>query len=186
MKIHMSHVSVYRKVLMSITLLSFIFIAFVYGEIQQTVRSLANDTQVEASHSIATALQANVPPEAITGGSQTDLASTESVFLIIYDASGAPLASTVTLNGSVPVPPEGVFEYAKAHSENRVTWAPQKDLRFATVIRSYTSTSTAGFVLVGKSLTQTENRNQKALWIALAAWILIVLVSAVGLKIIKI
>jgi hypothetical protein len=186
MKIQMSHLSAYQKTLMSITLLSFIFIAFVYGEIQQTVRSLANDTQVEVSHSIATALQANVPPEAITGGSQTDLAATESIFLIIYDANGAPLASTVTLNGSVPIPPQGVFEYAKAHAEDRVTWAPQKDLRFATVIKSYTSTSSEGFVLVGKSLTETENRNQKALWIALAAWIFIVLVSSVGLKIIKI
>jgi len=78
--------------------------------------------------------------------------------VIIYDNTGKPLASSGFLNGEVPVPPMGVFEYVRENGENRLTWEPQAGVRSAIVVNKFTNDTGFGFVLVGRNMRETEKR----------------------------
>lgn len=155
---------------------SFIVIGTAYVEVQQTYRNAANDPQIQIVEDIAGALGEGVPPENIIPPNPNDMTKSLSPFVIVYDASGKAIASTAQLNGEIPVPSSGVFDYIKAHGEDRITWQPQPGLRIAAVIQSYSGTS-SGFVLAGRSLREVEKRELNALYLALIGWAAVLIVS---------
>ena len=143
-----------------------------YALVQQDLRSGANDPQIQMAEDAARALDGGAQPASLVGTSTVDVAQSLAPFLVIFDRSGAVLATDGQLDGHVPVPPPGVLEAARASGSNRVTWQPRPGVRVATVSVPWSG----GAVLAGRSLREVEIREDAALQIALAAW-LVMLVS---------
>ena len=53
---------------------------------------------------------------------------------------------------SRPVYPKGVLDLVANGGEDKVTWQPQKGLRYATVVVEYSG----GFIVTGHSLLETD------------------------------
>lgn len=135
-----------------------------YAVGQQTVRSGADDPQVQLAHD--TAQRLNRAPEPVRSASAAqpavDLRQTLDPYVILYDRSGRSVSQTVQLDGATPAPPPGTLAAAAATGENRVTWQPAPGVRSAVVIVPYRD----GYVLAGRSLALTEERERNLLLIA--------------------
>jgi hypothetical protein len=199
-----------------------LFCGLVYLVVQQDLRMGANDPQIslaeETAHDISiassVAAQRSVlgmlqgPLTLDLNGQRTDIAESLEPYVIVYDASGNPVASTAELDGKIPSPPSGVFAYTLANGEDRLTWQPRDGIRQAIVVSSFsgivppsavemenglTATTTtvkgvaanssylrSGFVLSGRSLNEVENREGKLTINVLIAWIIFMLSSLVA------
>jgi hypothetical protein len=148
----------------------------VYVVAQQGLRSGANDPQVQLAEDAARALDAGTTPASVTGPVTVDVARSLAPFVVVYDASGRPLASSGQLDGADPVPPLGVLDHATADQPNIVTWQPRPGVRVATV----TSRWSGGTVMAGRSLREVERREDQVLLLVAAGWTatIVVLVAA--------
>lgn len=70
------------------------------------------------------------------------------------------IASSGRLHGQLRTVPEGVLKSVKANGEERVTWQPEPGVRMATVVVKNPGSS-GGFIVVGRSLYETETRIQQ-------------------------
>ena len=145
-----------------------------YSIPQQVLRLGANDPQVQLAGDLVARLeQGMAPSEAIPAGT-VDMAHSLAPFVIAYDTQGQPLASQAQLNGTTPVPPAGVFDYARKHGENRLTWQPirgrEHGLRIAAVIKPVGGAQ-PGFVLAGRSMREVEDRIAQVQQMAGLAWL---------------
>jgi hypothetical protein len=82
-----------------------------------------------------------------------------------------------------PMPPAGVFKEAKgpagtALGENRVTWQPDDDTRFAIVVVHVLKTD--GYVLSGRNMRETEDRIWDAQAIIGVAWLVILAATLIA------
>ncbi len=148
----------------------------IYTSAQQVYRSSADDPQVEAAQAISDLIAKGTPPEAIVGQNATDISNSLSLFVVILDKDGKVVAGSGKLNNAVPVPPSGVIDYLKKHSEERFTWQPQKGVRLATVAHKVDGDK--GFVIVARSLREIEIRIQHMLLLVGIAWVALLLLSA--------
>lgn len=137
---------------------------FVYIIVQQAYRHLADEPQLQMAHDTAFALSNNQP---VTTSKTINLISQYLPFTIIYDVNGKVLASEAKLNGKTPVLPSGVLDSAKNSGEDRFTWQPQQGVRLATVIVPYSN----GYVLVGRSLYQTEKWEDELIQMVALFWV---------------
>jgi hypothetical protein len=156
----------------------------VYAAVQQTYRQGANDPQLQMASDAAAALGAGQPASAVVPAAKVQMASSLAPYLIIFDDAGRVLASSVELNGAVPVPPVGVLEAARGRGENRVTWQPAPAVRSAAVVVRYGGVQ-PGFVLAGRSLREVEARvDELTLTVGLAwAITLAATLAAVGFSV---
>lgn len=139
----------------------------VFGVAQQSLRSDANDPQLQMATDAARALDAGMDPAAVVGaGKVVDLAVSLAPFLVVYDTGGRVLASSGVLDGADPVPPTGVLEHAAADAPNVVTWQPRTGVRVATV----TARWGGGTVMAGRSLREVERREDQVLLLVAAGW----------------
>jgi hypothetical protein len=153
----------------------------VYATVQQNYRNGANDPQLQMANDAAAALSSgSITPTALTAGPQVDIASSLAPYTTVFDASGTPIATTAKLDGSTPVPPAGVLESAKADGIDTVTWQPRAGVRQAIVVVPYRSSSGDGTVLVGRSLTEVEHREDELVLMSGLALLLALGASAVG------
>jgi hypothetical protein len=161
-------------------ILALIF-GFAYTLTQQALRQSANDPQIQiAEDSAAVLALGNEPKFLIDNSSNTvDIAKSLVPFLITFDAAGKPLVSTAQLNGATPVPPAGVFAYAKKHGQDRVTWQPQKGVRIAAVV-AYYGGQREGYALSGRSLLEVENRSSSLQNLTFWAWLATVIIAIIG------
>lgn len=152
-------------------------VAFALYAIPQTVlRSGLNDPQNQMAGDLARVLAdkgtvaiANTAPE-----EQIDMAQSLAPFVIVYDDQGHPTASQAVLNGAVPSPPRGVFEYVRQHGEERVSWQPvlggESGVRIAAIVRRVDGPS-HGFVLAGRNMREVEARIAKVQTLAGLTWL---------------
>jgi hypothetical protein len=143
----------------------------VYTSVQQVYRQSANDPQIEIASNVVDGLNLAVTPDKIIGNANFDLGKSLSPVVIIYDDSKKVLASAGKLDGSVPTPPQGVFDHVTVDHQNRLTWQPKPGVRLATIIAKYDK----GYVLVSRSLRETEDRVQKLGTMVGLAWIISIL-----------
>ncbi len=152
--------------------------ALVYIVAQQTIREQANHPQIELATEIANYLEEN-PTRVPTAlgfvrsqlvNRQINLAKSQMTFGIIYNEKKQAIESTAKLNGKVPELPAGVLENVEKTGINKFTWEPQKDVRIASVIVKVNGNK-VGYVLVGKSLSETEKLEHKVLLYSLSVWI---------------
>jgi hypothetical protein len=158
-------VAIWLPIAVAATLLT----ALVYAVVQQDLRLTANDPQIRRAEDAATALASGQSPQAVAGGAPVDMARSLAPYLIVFDDSGHPLASSGTLDGQIPTPPAGVFQYVATHGEERLTWQPRPDVRVAAVVVRYTG-AVSGYVLAGRSLREVERREDQMLTLATLAW----------------
>jgi hypothetical protein len=154
--------------------------AFIYLSVQQDMRMGLNDPQIQMAEDAANALTSNQPVESIlpANGLKVDLAKSLAPYLIIYDASGSPVASGAVLNNQVPVPPAGVFDYTRQHNEDRVSWQPAPDVRSAAVIVAVNG-GEGGFVLAGRGMREVEIRESQLTNMTMLGWMASLVVTLV-------
>lgn len=140
----------------------------VYVTVQQSLRSGANDPQIQMAGDFAAQLGGGADPVALLGTSKVDLATSLSPYAIVFDDAGHPLASTGVLGGAVPAPPAGVLRAARDH-RNELTWQPASGVRSAIVVEPFHAGARSGVVLVGRSLTEVEKREDFLFWMTTAA-----------------
>lgn len=147
-----------------------------YVTVQQVLRSYANDPQIQMAEDAAAVLGAGEQVQSFVPAQKIDIATSLAPFMIVFDASGNPLASSAQLDSQTPVIPSGVFDYVRQNGEDRITWQPQPGVRIAAVVTRFQGTH-QGFVLVGRSLREVEIREDNLLHIDLLGWACLLIVS---------
>ena len=153
-------------------------ILLMYAAVQQTYRSTANDPQLQIARDLSAAISSGKPINNRLPSDTIDLSQSLAVFVEIFDKNGNPLHSTGLLNGTLPKPPGGIFEYANANVEDVLTWQPQNDVRMAMVFEKINAPG-EGFVAAGRSLKEIEVRENNLVkmigitWMACMAVLLV-------------
>lgn len=145
---------------------------FVYVAVQQDLRLSANVPEIGMANDAVAAMNHGASANSIipSNADTTDIADSQSPFVAVFDSQGKLMLSTAKLDGNDIHLPSGVFDYAKTHGVDRITWQPRPGIRIATVVES-TSGSSPDFVVSGRSLADTENRESQLGLMASAAWI---------------
>lgn len=143
-----------------------------YLAIQQSERLGANEPQTQLAEDAALALGAAGTIDEVIPSTPAprDVGRSLGPMLIYLDDAGRPVASTGTLDGAVPVPPRGVLDEVRTRGEERVTWAPRRNVRLASVIRRVGGVH-PGFVVAARSLRETESRIDTIGRLLLLAWL---------------
>ncbi len=161
-------------ILATVLVLSFGF-AFVVG--RQVLRMGANDPQMEIIESFYETLSQGQDPALFGSIPPVDMQKGLTPFVNIYDGEGKFVAGNGKLGEASPAPLKGVFDSAKTKGKTTFTWQPQKGVRIASVIKSYSAGDKQGFILAGKSLRETENRIQTLMKISVVSLVLALLAS---------
>jgi hypothetical protein len=150
---------------------------------QQVLRNGANDPQVQLATDTAARLEGGASlAEAVPAG-DVNMARSLAPFIIAYDDQGRPLASQAKLNGNVPAPPSGVFDYVRQHGEERVSWQPilgrERGVRITAVVERVGGAH-PGFVLAGRSLREVEASEDHVRNLAGLTWLGMLALIAIG------
>jgi hypothetical protein len=135
---------------------------------QQTYRTGADDPQVQMARDAARAIDAGADPATVVGSGTVDPTVSLAPFLIVYNASGSPVAGSGKIGGTIPTPPAGVLSATVAVGTNRVTWQPDAQTRIASV---EVATKNGGVVLAGRSLQEVEAREDRLTQSMALAWV---------------
>ncbi len=150
----MTLISRVLKTWLPLAAITTLLVGLIYAAVQQSYRSNANDPQIQMAEDAAALLRDGASPESVLPPNSVDLSLSLSPFIIVYDSAGNPVASDVSLNGTVPVIPLGSLEASRTEGENRVTWQPEAGVRIASVIVPFSG----GYVMAGRSLREVEYR----------------------------
>jgi hypothetical protein len=131
----------------------------IYLTVQQSLRSYANDPQIQMAEDAASALDAGANADQLVPAQKVDIAASLAPFMMVFDDAGNILASSAMLHNENPALPAGVLDYTRQKGEDRVTWQPESSVRIATVIVK----NDGGFVLAGRSLREIEKREDQIL-----------------------
>ena len=141
-----------------------------YGVVQQSIRSSANDPQIQMAEDAASSLSDGTTPDSVIPADTVDPTKSLAPFVEVFDRSGVILASSASISGKPPAPPIGVLTSSLDTDHNIVTWEPLPGVRIAAVSVAYDD----GFVLAGRSMREIEPRETQTLLIAglglLSAW----------------
>ncbi len=144
-------------------------IGVIYIVAQQGFRLGANDLPAQLAHDGAEARSTGADPASLVGQGTVELSQELGPFIMVFDESGAVVASSAQLRGKVPEVPPGVLDVARLRGEDRVTWQPEYGVRMATVTVRVRG-GPGGFVLAGHSLLEAEKHiDQAGLLCALGA-----------------
>lgn len=149
------------KFWLPVALVSTAVVTLVYAAVQQNYRLSANDPQIQMARDAAGAWDSGTDPDNLVSGNMVDMEKSLAPYLVVYDDNHTVLSTSGTLGGHTPAPPAGVFEYTKAHTEDRITWQPQGTVRQAAVIVK----AKHGFVLAARNLQEVEARENQLLLI---------------------
>ena len=134
---------------------------------QQKLRHDADHPQLETAQTAVQRLDGGALPAAVVGTRRVDLVTSQEAWITVTDSSGLPLASSGDLFGLPPIPPAGVFDWARAHGEDRITWQPAEGVRHAIVVDRYRG----GFVVAGRSLSVVEQNEDTLLRWVVIGWL---------------
>lgn len=149
----------------------------VYGAVQQNYRTSADDQQIQNTNEAVKVLATQ--PELPSGGlspQAIDMSSSLSPFYIIFDDTGKGSVAIGQLDGQIPTPPSGTFDYVKKHGQYRFTWQPKPGVRIAAVMQHFDGKA-PGFFLAGRSLKEIEIREKNLMLLAGGAGLLALILS---------
>jgi hypothetical protein len=121
------------------------------------LRQTANQPQQQMAERYAQKLSAGAEPSAILPGGRIDIAADLDPFVNFYDDAGKPLAGNGYLDGTLPAPPSGVFAETRGKGMDRLTWMPRSGARIA-MVSTRVNGPTPGFIVAGRSLSDTESK----------------------------
>jgi len=147
-----------------------VIMGLIYVAVQQNYRSGANDPQLEIAKDICDRLERGISVQRYMDDS-ISLDRSLAVFATLYDAKAEPIQSSGFLDGKFPRLPEGVFDFVKQNREERVTWQPRPGVRMATVVIR-TDLPSAGFIVVGRSLNEIEEREHNLIMSVFICWVI--------------
>ena len=155
----------------------------VYAVAQQVLRLSGNDPQIQMAQDAAARLTAGEAVAAVVADTvgptaTVDMGRSLAPFTIVFDDQGAVLAASGQLHGQTPQLPAGVLDYVRQHGEDRISFQPEPGARFATVVERVAG-ARPGFVLVGRSLREVEQREQTVEQLAGAGWLAALVVSLI-------
>jgi len=143
-------------------------ILLVYASVQQSFRASANDPQIQIARDISNAMSTGRPLSNLLPHDTIDLAKSLALFVETFDNNGNPLLSTALINGSMPKPPAGIFQFTRENGEDILTWQPENDIRMAMVFEKIKGDE--GFIAAGRSLKETEVRESNLVRMVLITW----------------
>lgn len=147
-----------------------------YAAVQQDLRQSANDPQIQMAEDTAAKLADGQQVQNVVPAEKVDIANSLAPYIIVFDATAKPIASSVQLDGQTPTIPSGVFDYVRQNGEDRITWQPQSGVRSAIVVTQFKGPN-PGFILAGRSLREVEIREDDIMHLILLGWIAILLVT---------
>lgn len=150
-----------------------------YAVIQQDIRQGANDPQIQMAEDAAAQLGSGQQVRDVVPAEKVDIATSLAPYIIVFDSTGKPIASSAQLNGQTPTIPSGVFDYVRQIGEDRITWQPQPGVRSAIVVTQFKGVN-SGFVVAGRSLREVEIREDNTLQITLIGWIAMLFITFVA------
>ncbi len=148
----------------------------IYAVVQQDIRQSADDPQIQIAEDSATMLADGRRIQDVMPVGTVDIAKSLATYLIVFDSTGKPIASSARLSGQIPTIPAGVFDAVRQNGEDRITWQPQSGVRSAVVVTQFKGAN-SGFVLAGRSLREVEKREDFMLQIVFAGWIAMLLAT---------
>jgi hypothetical protein len=154
------------------------FLIYVCG--QQILRMGANDPQIQYSEGWAMVLNTRKNPSEVTGD-LVEIDKSLYPYIVVYDTFGKPVSGTGYLDGKLAQIPIGIFDYVRSHGQDRVTWQPRPGVRSAIVVTKYND----GFVMAGRSLRETEIREDNLLKIVAVGAVGLFLVTCLTIILIK-
>jgi len=166
-----------QALLLTAVVSSLALMTYVVG--QQVLRHDANDPQVQVATDAAAEIANGASPQSVLPPHAVDIAHSLAPFVIVYDESGNPIASSGTLHGTTPRPPLGVFDVARQRQSNLVTWQPETGVRIASVT-SHFAGAHSGFVLAGRSLRIVEERESRLFALVLCGWAALMMTLLIG------
>jgi len=143
---------------------------------QFALKQPANHPQVEVADVAVTRLNAGADPASVVPANQVEIGSPD-LYVMVLDSNRTVLATSAHLNGETVVPPAGVFEYVRDHGDDRITWQPAPGVRSAIVVEAFRG----GFVVAGRTLTDSESLEGPLVRLAIVAWLGIVVIGGVVL-----
>ena len=158
-------------------------LAYVTG--QQALRLGGDDPQIQMAQDAASRLTAGEPLASVAPTWTLDVGVSLAPFTIVYDEQGSVLAATGQLHGQPPSLPGGVLDYVRQRGEDRLSWQPEPGTRYAAVVERVTAAQ-PGFVLVARSLRETERRIGVVQSLALVGWLALLAASLVAVVLVEI
>ena len=146
---------------------------------QGMLRRGADQPQIQMADSYASKIAAGAQPERVIPPSRVDLQQSLEPFVIFYNDQGVPITAGGYLNQTIPTPPDGVFNYVRAHGHDRITWQPQPGVRIAAIFRRVDG-SNPGFVLAGRSLRAVEEEEDLFYHMVFLGWFILVVLLVAG------
>lgn len=146
---------------------STLIIGAAYTMVQQSTRLAANDAPIAKAQQVKQLLESGAVPTDVMPSQKIDLKENINVFVTITDKDQHVLASSAQLGDQTPLPPIGVFKYAKTHGSDTLSWEPADNVRIA----SHTLAYKDGYIVTGQSLDPVEDRIDVYGELALMAWL---------------
>ena len=151
-----------------------VFVA-IYSANQQSLRQGAYDPQIQLAEDTATALANGTNSFNALSGQPASVDMTKSLapFYFVYNDSGKVIQTNANLAGmEAPAVPSGVLSFAQKHGEDKLSWQPDRGLRFALVAVHYSSSQGSGTIVVARSMREVEKRIEKVALISLLSWLI--------------
>ena len=172
--------SLNRLSLLIIALMNIGVLFFAMTAVQQDYRMSANDPQIQITEDTTRQLSGGAPPAAFVADlPKIDLRDSLAVFMLITDERGTLLAGSATLDGQTVLPPQTALSVAKDHGQSRFTWQPNSNIREALVVQYYHSARASGYIMVGRSLREVEQRESNLNRMALIALLGVIVLTGI-------
>ena len=149
-----------------------------YVNTQQGIRLAANEPQEWMARDAASRIASGISAIKVLAGSSVQISTSQSPYLIAYDALGNTTAATGLFENKVSQLPQGVFDHARDHGVSRLTWEPVKGSWQAIVVVPI-GHGELGYVLAGRSLAYAEEQEQLLSERTVFGWLVLVLISLV-------
>lgn len=143
----------------------------IYLAVQQDIRIGANDPQIQIAEDVARQISTGENPLAFIPPIKVEISESLANYIIIFDDKQKIIGSSAVLDGKTPTMPSGVLDQTKVTGETRFTWQPRTGVRSAVVV-DYFKGASNGYVLVGRSLREIENREDNLEFIVFLAWVI--------------
>jgi hypothetical protein len=155
----------------------------IYVAGQQIYRQSFNDPQIQVSEDTAARIAAGASATSTISARSIDIAASLASFVVVYDASGKPIASSGLLDGRIPVPPPGVFASAAINENDILTLEPETGVRIAAVVKAIPQGK--GFVLAGRNVRVVEGHIGDLGDEMIIGWLLVMIASFITTVLVK-